>query len=334
MVGPELHIHGQGLGDILRRAGQPAGQRRVEAVEGLLVDRPVGNPLHVVGLVLGLVDEGDQLVGPLDVLGALDDRPVVHAVKAVRPDHGELVPFLVGRGDAAAVDRGHGHVTRGQPLHRLGAGLPPLDMRLELVELGEGPLHPGRSGQHLVDVLALHPIGEQGELQVVHRALAQAALAGKTLHVPEVRPGLRRLGELAGVVGQGHAPDHGGRAAFLGGIGDQLVGAADALPVEPLEQPLLATAHQVGRLDLHQVPIDAAGIGHHLDPRHFAVVLALRQRSAAGLGEGFEEGVAQGLLPCPAVPHHHHVVRRLGDAQGGGQCQPGQQAATECVGMG
>ncbi|MNP10392.1 hypothetical protein D3C76_1025380 [compost metagenome] len=266
-------------------------------------------------------------MGALDVLRALDDRPVVHAVETVRPDHGELVPFLVGRGDAAAVDRGHGHVTRGQPLHRLGAGLPPLDMRLELVQLGEGPLHPGWGGQHLVNLLALHPIGQQGELQVVHRALAQAALTGKALHVPEVRPGLGRLGQLASVIGQGHAPDHGRRTALLGGIGDQLALAADARPVEPLEQSLLAAAHQVRRLDLHQVPVDAAGIGHHLDPRHFAVVLALRQRRAAGLGEGLEEGVAQGLLPCPAVTHHHHVVCRLGDAQGGGQGQSGQQGS-------
>ena len=61
-------------------------------------------------------------------------------------------------------------------------------MGLEFGELGEGAVDPFRRAQDLIDVLDLDPVGQQGELQVVHRAFAQATFAGDFLHVPEIRP--------------------------------------------------------------------------------------------------------------------------------------------------
>ncbi|MNM87053.1 hypothetical protein D3C81_992230 [compost metagenome] len=247
------------------------------------------------------------------MLRALDDRPVVHAVQAARPDQRQVAPALVRVGDAPGVGGGHHHVAGGQPLRGLRAGFPPLHEWLDLVQFGEGAILAGLGRQRLVHVLGLDAIGHQGEFQVVHRTLAQAALAGEFLQVPEVRPGGRRNLQLVGVIGDRHAPDQRRRAAFLGRVGDQLLVAADGIPVQALEQALVTAAGQVGPLDLHHVPVGMAGIGHHLDLGHLAVVLALHQFDPGAGRERFEEGLFLRLLPGAAVADHHHAFRRLGD---------------------
>ncbi len=55
---------------------------------------------------------------------------------------------------------------------------PPLDEGLELAQLGERPVHALRGmARTFVHVLDLHPAASKRELQVVHRAFAQAAFA-------------------------------------------------------------------------------------------------------------------------------------------------------------
>ncbi|MNN33058.1 hypothetical protein D3C81_1467960 [compost metagenome] len=203
------------------------------------------------------------------------------------------------------------------------AGFPPLDVGLELAELVEGAVDPLGGGQDLVHVLDLDPVGHQRELQVVHRTLAQAALAGGFLDVPEIRPRGRCLGQLVAVVGDRHAPHQHRRATLLGGIGDQLLGAAELGPVEALVHALVAAAHQVRAFDLHQVPVDVAGIDHDLDPGHFAVVLALDQRAAVLGTERLEDRRILGFLAGAAVGDHDHVRCCLDGADSKGE-QPGR----------
>ncbi|MNH21681.1 hypothetical protein D3C79_815010 [compost metagenome] len=160
-----------------------------------------------------------------------------------------------------------------------------------------------RGTEYCVDVFGFHAVREQGELQVVHRAFTQAALAGGFLHVPEVCPGGRGLGQFVGVVGNRHAPHQCGGTALLCRIGDQLVGVAQAGPVQALVHAFLATAHQVRAFDLHHVPVDVAGIDHHFDFGHFAVVFVL------------------GFLSGSAVSDHHHVRCCLSAAQAHGHGQ-------------
>ncbi|CAI8843339.1 hypothetical protein EMIT0324P_11743 [Pseudomonas chlororaphis] len=104
-------------------------------------------------------------------------------------------------------------------------------------------------------------------------------------------------------------------------VGNQLVGAPQDLPVQWLVHALLTTAHQVRAFDLHQVPIDIAGVDHDLDPGHFAVVLALDQLALVDGTERLEERHVLGLLPGAAVTDHHHFRCRLGTAQACGQGQ-------------
>lgn len=214
----------------------------------------------------------------------------------------------MGVGDAPGVGGRHHHVAGGQPLRRLRSRLPPLDVGLELAQLGEGTVGTGAGRQQRIDLLAWHAVGEQGELQVVDRPLAQAALAGEALDVPEVGPGGRRLLQPVGVVADRHAPDQRGGTAFLGGIGDQLLLAADGLPVQTLEQAVVATARQIRPLDLDQVPVGVTGVGHHLDPGHLAVVLALHYGNPGLLRERLEERHLLGLLSGAAVADHHQAI--------------------------
>ncbi|MNH22939.1 hypothetical protein D3C79_828150 [compost metagenome] len=98
---------------------------------------------------------------------------------------------------------------------------------------------------------------------------------------------------------------------------------AQALPVEVLVDALIATAHQVGPFDLHHVPVDVAGIGHHLDAGHFAVVLALDQRAAVLGTERLEDRRILGFLAGAAVGDHDHVRCCLDGADSKGE-QPGR----------
>ncbi|MNM82981.1 hypothetical protein D3C81_950260 [compost metagenome] len=82
---------------------------------------------------------------------------------------------------------------------------------------------------------------------------------------------------------------------------------AQALPVQMLVDALIATAHQVGPLDLHHVPIDVTGIGHHLDTGHFAVVLALDQPAAVLGAERLEDRLILGFLTGAAIADHDHL---------------------------
>ncbi|MCY1412887.1 hypothetical protein D9M71_283060 [compost metagenome] len=253
--------------------------------------------------------------------GAFDDRPVIHAVQAAGPDQAEVAAFLRGVGDASAVGRGHHHVAGGQPLRRLRAGFPPLDVRLEFSEFGECPVHALRGAEYCVDVFGFHAVREQGELQVVHRAFTQSALAGGFLHVPEVCPGGRGLGQFVGVVGNRHAPHQCGGTALLCRFGDQLVGVTQAGPVQALVHAFLAAAHQVGAFDLHHVPVDVAGVDHHFDLGHLAVVFALDHLALIHGGEGLKERHVLGFLSGSAVSDHHHVRCCLSAAQAHGHGQ-------------
>lgn len=319
MVDPKFHIHRQCPLQVLRRSGHPAGQGRVKLGSSLGVGRPIGNLLHIAHLGIRLVGIGNQPLGLVDMPRAFDDCPVVHAIQTARPYHGQRAALLRRHGDAPAVGRSHDNITCSQPLCRLGAGVPPLDIGLEFAKLGECTFNPGRRRQHLIDVLHLHAIGQQGELQVVHRTLAQAALARVLVHVPEVGPRGRCFRQLVAVIGNGHAPHQRSRAAGLRRVGDQLGGMAQALPVKLLVNPLITAAHQVWPLDLHHVPIDVAGVGHHLDPRHLTVVFALDQLAAILGTEGFEDGLVLGLLASAAIAHHDHLRRGLSTAQA--KCQ-------------
>ncbi|MNP12293.1 hypothetical protein D3C76_1045210 [compost metagenome] len=206
-------------------------------------------------------------------------------------------------------------------MRRLRARLPPLDVRLELSEFGECPVHALRGAKHLVDVINLDPVRQQGELQVVHRAFTQPTLAGGFLHVPEVCPGGRGLGQFVGVVGNGHAPHQRGGTAFLRRFGDQLVGVAQASPVQALIHAFLAAAHQVRAFDLHHVPVDVAGVDHHFDLGHLAVVFALDHLALIHGGEGLKERHVLGFLSGSAVSDHHHVRCCLSAAQAHGHGQ-------------
>ncbi|MNP11902.1 hypothetical protein D3C76_1041120 [compost metagenome] len=210
-------------------------------------------------------------------------------------------------------------------MRRLGAGFPPLDVRLDLVQLAEGASHAVRGFQHLVEVFALDPVGQQRGLQCVLGALAQAALAGEARNVPEVRPGTGRAGQLVGVVGQHHGPDIAGYAAFADGAGHVAGGLAEHGRVDALEQTLLAAAQQLGAFHFHHVPGHLADIDHGLDLGQLAVVLAGHHLAGATLFEGFEVGrILRGL--GGAAKGNHSEAFGLGQGRGAGGKQHGEAA--------
>ncbi|MNT68083.1 hypothetical protein D3C72_2062800 [compost metagenome] len=73
-------------------------------------------------------------------------------------------------------------------MRRLRAGLPPLNVLLDLIELAECAVHPFRSAQHLVEILTGDAVSEQGHLEGVLGTFAQTALARKTLGIPKISP--------------------------------------------------------------------------------------------------------------------------------------------------
>ena len=119
------------------------------------------------------------------------------------------------------------------------------------------------------------------------------------------------------VLRQGLRREHVASVVLFCAVADALLitagvlGMAQALPVEVLVDALIATAHQVGPFDLHHVPVDVAGIGHHLDAGHFAVVLALDQLAAVLGAERFEDRLILGFLTGAAIADYNHLRRRL-----------------------
>ncbi len=293
--------------------------------------RPVGDLLGEHLLRLRLAGEGDEFLRQRLVRRALHHRPVLRIVETAGPDDGQFHPLLLRSGDAPVVGRAHHHVAGRQPLRRLGAGLPPLDVRLELVELGEGAADPLRGGKYLVEVLRLHPVGQQRHFQGVLGALAQATLAGELADVPEIRPGLRRPGQLRRVVGHHHRPDVGGHPALAESAGDELRGVAETRRVEAFEQPLVAAAEQFGALHLDHVPADLADVDHGLHLGHFAVVFAGDHLPAAASLEWLEIGLFLGGLGRAAEGDHRQALAlRLG-RRGERQAEQGQPGKHVCV---
>ncbi|MNZ85423.1 hypothetical protein D3C78_1042140 [compost metagenome] len=226
--------------------------------------------------------------------------------------------FLLGGEHATVEGCAHHHIAAGEELHGLGTGLPPLDARLDLVELLERALHAVRGGQHGIDLVLRHTIGQQGELQGVLGALAQGPLTGEFRNVPEVRPAAWRCRQLVGVVGHGHGPDQQAGAA-LGQRARQEVRAIEFEAVQALEHAALAAAQQLGAFDLHRVPAYAAGIDHGLDQAHLAVVLAGHDPVSAGVLEGFVESLGLHGLAHPAEGDHGQVGGHGSRSQGGSE---------------
>ncbi len=112
------------------------------------------------------------------------------------------------------------------------------------------------------------------------------------------------------------------------GVGNQFIRMAHALPVQLLVDALVAATHQVRPFDLHHVPVDIAGVGHDLDPCHFAVVLTLDQLAAILGTERFEDRLVLGFLAGPTIADHDHLWCRLGTAQAHGQQRCAKAAYT------
>ncbi|MNM72447.1 hypothetical protein D3C81_841420 [compost metagenome] len=270
--------------------------------------RPVGDGFREDFLRLRLAGKGDEVFRQCLVRRAFDHRPVFRIVQALRPDDAQFHAFLLRRSDPAVVGRAHHHVTGHQPLRRLRARLPPLDVRLDLVELGKGPRHALRGFQDLVHVVRLDAVGEQRDFQGVLGALAQAALAREVGDVPEVRPGLRRLGLLALVIGHDHRPDVSGHPAFGQRTGHEVRRITEAPRIELLEQALLAAAQQLGAFDFHHVPAGVTGGNHGLDLRQLAVVLPGDDIARAAGVEGLEVGLILGLFGSTTEGNHGEVL--------------------------
>ncbi|MNJ73115.1 hypothetical protein D3C77_698650 [compost metagenome] len=90
----------------------------------------------------------------------------------MRPDDAQFHPFLLRRGDTPVVGRTHHHIAGDQPLRRLRPGFPPLDIALDLVELGKRPAHAFRGRQYLVQLFSFDPVSKQGDFQGVLGTLA------------------------------------------------------------------------------------------------------------------------------------------------------------------
>ena len=133
-------------------------------------------------------------------------------------------------------------------LHRLRAGLPPHELRLDLVELVERALLPRGRREHLVHVGRRHAVGEKRDLERGLGRLAQQALARVCLHVPQLGVGVGAVLHLGGIVEQRHAPQHG--AGTAGDVPPGMnLSLLDDGPVDLLEDAVFAAAHELGRLD-------------------------------------------------------------------------------------
>ncbi|MNZ74595.1 hypothetical protein D3C78_930460 [compost metagenome] len=206
----------------------------------------------------------------------------------------------------------------------LRAGFPPLDVRLDLVELGEGAVLAGLGGEHLVELFVLHAVGEQGEFQGGLGQLAQAALAGEFLDVPEIAPAGGSAGELVAVVGEHRGVDEEANAAGLDGAGNEvLILQADLRRVDLFEHALVAAAGEFGALHFDHVPGDAAGAHHGLDLGHFTVVFAGHQAVAAALLPGVVERLDLGVLVGAAEGNDGEIGRECG----ADDCQCGRQGS-------
>ena len=235
--------------------------------------------------------------------------PRVEVVDAAVPHHFQ-VAFLLHRSDPTVVGRAHDHVTGSQVLRRLGACLPPLDVRLEFVELLEGTILAIFAGQHFVDIFRRNAVGHQGKFQGVLGAFAQATLAWELLGVPEIRPTGRRGFQFVGVVGQHGRPHEEAHAARLDGALDVVFGLAEQSRVQLLEHVFVTTTGQLRRLDFHQVPRNALGVDHGLDLGHFTVVFASDDLAVAGRFPRCVKGFGLSRLVSPTKRHHSQVRAR------------------------
>jgi len=114
--------------------------------------------------------------------------PGIKIINIVGPYDLEVFTFLLSRCDAAVIGSRHYDVTSGEQLRRLRSGLPPLDVRLDLIELLEGAFYARFGAQYLVDIVRLHAVGKQRKFESELGALAHTALAGEFLGIPEIGP--------------------------------------------------------------------------------------------------------------------------------------------------
>ena len=196
-----------GEGGLFRVGQQPVG---------VAIGRTIADHAHEIGLGLGGHRVLDELDGQVLVLRALHDGPVLAARHVAGAElHLEVeIVRLVGRCHPSVPGVGHRHLTRRQKGDRLGPVLPPVDMRLELVELLERPLHPARRRQHLHGLGGRHAVGHERDLEGLLGPVEQAALSRPPGHVPEIGPGLRALLDPVAVVGQAAGHEEIGHAAL------------------------------------------------------------------------------------------------------------------------
>src|SRR5690606_13593187 len=191
------------------------------------------------------------------------NRVVAHFDRSTVPGDVDRHAIGLQRSNASVEQRGVEHIACRKHLRRLLAAGPPYrNVLLDLVELGKGSVQAFLGGQHVVYVSRGHTVGNQGELQVLHRGIPQGAATREVLHVPEILPARERLAfwhlvcAIADGDGIGHRTNGGRHARHLGNV---LV-RVDVVPVQWLQPALLCG-------DEPSIPFGGANVPLHI-PRH------------------------------------------------------------------
>ena len=220
-------------------------------------------------------------------------------------DTPDVLVLLLHGEDATVPERAQRRFAGGEELLRLSPAAPPHDLRLDRIELAEGPVEVKG-----VQLVGRHAIGQQGHLEHAgRRPLVEGPLARKRLEIEEVRPRARRLAgaervlvvtDDERVVEAAHVVRTHEARIDLAFLDDRIV--------DGLQQPLLGGGHREVALDIDDVPIDVAALDHRLELPVVCRSVDLHHRSGhllERLHPGFHLGVLRGAAPGG----EHHLLR-------------------------
>src|SRR5690606_22160966 len=95
-------------------------------------------------------------------------------------------------GNAAVPSVAHGNLASGEDLDRLSTARPPMDVFLDLVELGESSIYATGRIQRLYYLVRRHSVRHEGNLKGID-TIDHPPLAWPSLNIPEIGPALRRV---------------------------------------------------------------------------------------------------------------------------------------------
>ena len=183
---PELIVLNDLLSASLTFGGQALGKIALNNIVGARVCRRIKDVLHKFRLIFGTRSERDKLHCVLDVLGSLQDHPVVVLEHTLVPGEADFGTVSICRRDTPIPGATSGNDLVNDKLRAFRSALPPFDdVRLDPIKTLERTI-PIEG----IQILRIHPVGhKRGFKGCPIWPCRQRALAGKSFHVPDIGPG-------------------------------------------------------------------------------------------------------------------------------------------------